>query len=593
MSEALKVVIDLSEKVDCVLSGDNKVKSISAKGTLTVKNPSRRNKVWSCELQLGGVSSTSLKEERYDVGEVPAGGTWTLEYNIPVSSPLISLKETVDTYPKDSAINWAVAFNRVTPVRCIITLTNPSDIFARNIEVRKRIPKGFGDPSIEPPQTGSAEYVSETREVIWRGFDLAPGAEATLAINMAVKPEEVKPIGAGEVKLTYQIVGSTASSLTPDLYCISDLRFGVEPAESLSKPNFWDCTLEFLNTSDFMELLLDVEMSLVSDGRSPALSLSPNVELLPHQSWSYTFQVESPELPVFETKFNYRVAYEVKRSVYTTVVKEETLLPVMKVEAEKIFAPAEVDAYNKTPMSVTVNVFNVGSAELDAVSIIDTVPEDFRAPTSDKIKITLGDREITSGVTIALEPPSAPIEQSKTLKIAVAGLSKIGGFKPGQTMKVSYPVVAWGPKPKGKYLAPLRVTCNISPPGLEGEFLRLEEIPPAIEVKYARRAVKIFKESITPGAEKNQYVVPLIIVNSGEVNIENVTVKDFVPPGFKLVSWKPEELQPKVEETPDGLVLSWLFVRIEPKQEIQFSYVIEGSGRYVRKEPQITIGPLT
>lgn len=590
MSEALKVIVDLSEKINCVLSGDNKVKSISAKGILTIRNPSQRNKVWSCELQLGGVSSTSLKEERYEVGEVPAGGTWTLEYDIPVESPLIRLKETVDTFPKDSEISWAVPFNRLTPIKCIISLTNPSDVFAKNIEVRKRIPKGFGDPSIEPPQTGVAEYIPETREIVWKAFDLAPGAEVTLAINMAIKPEDVKPIGAGEVMLTYQVTGSTVSSLDPALYGISDLRFGVEPAESPSRPALWDCTLEFYNTSDFVELLLDVEAFLVSDGKKPVASLSPDVELLPKQSWSYKFQVESPELPVFETKFDYMVAYEVRKSVYTKVVKEETLLPVMRVEAEKTFMPAEVDAYDKTPMSVAVSVFNVGSAELDATSIVDTIPEDFKAPTPDKIKVILGDKEVSSGVSINLEPPSAPIEQPKTLKISVVGLSKVGGFKPGQTMKVTYPIVAWGPKPKGKYLAPLKVTCNISPPGLEGEFVRLEEKPPAIEVKYARRAVKIFKESVTPGAEKNQYVVPLVLMNSGEVNIENVAVKDFVPSGFKLVSWKPEELQPKVEETPDGLVLSWVFARLEPKQEIQFSYVIEGSGRYVRREPQISIG---
>lgn len=591
MSEALKVIVDLSEKVDCLLSGDNKVKSISAKGVLTIKNPSRKNKIWSCELRLEGISSTSLKDERYAVGEVPAGGSWNLNYNIPVENPIVVLKEIVNTFPKAEAVSWAVPYNRTTPIKCIISLSNPSDVFVKNIELVKKIPRGFGDPTIEPPHTGKAEYVSERREVVWKNFDLAPGAEAKLVINMAVKADDIKPLGAGEIVLNYHVIGSTVSSLSPTLYCISDIRFGIEPAESPSKPNLWDCTLEFYNTSEFVEILMNIESSLVSDGKKTVVSISPDVELLPQQHWSHKFQVESFEFPVFETNFDYMVAYEVKKSVHTTVIKEETLLPVMKIEAEKVFAPPEVDAYDKTPMSVTVNVFNVGSADLDAVSIIDTVPEDFKAPTPDKVKVILADQDVTRNATVTIEPPSAPVERLKEVKIAVTGLSKIGGFRPGQTLKVTYPIIAWGPKPNVKYATPMKVFCNISPPGLEGEFVRLEERPPEIMVKYARRAVRIFKEAVTPGAEKNQYVVPLVIVNSGDVNIENILVKDFIPSGFKLVSWKPEELKPKVEETTEGLILSLVLERLEPKQEIQFSYVIEGSGRYVRREPQVTIKP--
>ena len=76
--------MDLTENVSCTLTGDNEVKEISAKGVLTIKNLSSKNKLWSCELHLKGASSTSLKEETYNVGEVPAGGTWSLEYDIPV-----------------------------------------------------------------------------------------------------------------------------------------------------------------------------------------------------------------------------------------------------------------------------------------------------------------------------------------------------------------------------------------------------------------------------------------------------------------------------------------------------------------------------
>ena len=166
----------------------------------------------------------------------------------------------------------------------------------------------------------------------------------------------------------------------------------------------------------------------------------------------------------------------------------------------------------------------------------------------------------------------------------------MGGVNPGQTVKCVYPMMSWEPKPEKNYLTPLRATGNITPPGPNVEYLELESNPPKVGIKYTRRAVRIYKEAVSPGAKAGQHVVPLAIVNTGEVSMANVTVKDFVPLGFSLVEWKPEELQPKVTESVDGLVLTWNFMRIEPGQEITLSYTVEGEGKYTRKEPQLSIG---
>jgi len=591
-AEGLKLNVDVTENVNCVLTEKHEVKSLTVNGVLSVNNKSSKNRIWNAELRLGGIETTSLKENVVQVGEVLAGSSWTMEYDVPVEETVLKLREIVDTCYENDQVNWALIYQRPMPVSCTITVSNPTDAYIDSIKVRKVIPKGFGDPEIEPPNTGTAEFEPESREVVWKNFELSPGSDATLVIKFNITADSIEPIGAGKVIAEYHIKDRTRSLLNPDIFAISDSRFAIEPAESISEPSTWECTIEFMNTSEFLQRLLKVDIyQIKGEMKDHLLSLEPNKDVPPRQSWEYKFTLKSPTMPVFETSIDYKVVKEVTRHVYTTITKEDTMLPVERILVEKTFTPAQVDAYDKTPMTVTVLVSNIGSATLDQVTIYDTIPEDFRPPSHERVKVYVNERELGQGVEIITNPNDDNPAVRHGFTVFVKNMkSLVGGVNPGQTVKCVYPIMAWEPKPEKNYATPLRATGNTAPPGPEVEYLELETNPPKIGIKYTRRAVRIYKEAVSPGAKAGQHVVPLVIVNTGEVNIANVTVKDFVPPGFSLVEWKPEELQPKVTETMDGLVLTWNFMRIEPGQEISLSYTIEGEGKYIRKEPQLIIG---
>ncbi|MEM3585842.1 MAG: hypothetical protein QXO71_00850, partial [Candidatus Jordarchaeaceae archaeon] len=511
---------------------------------------------------------------------------------VPVEEPVLKLREVVDTFDEDDEVNWALVYKRPMPVSCIITVSNPTDAYIDNIKVRKIIPKGFGDPEIVPPNTGTAEFEPESREVIWKNFDLSPGSDATLTVKLKINAESIEPIGVGKVIVEYHVRDRTRSLLNPDIIAISDSRFAIEPAESPSQPSMWDCTIEFLNTSEFLEKLLKVEIfQIKGEKKDQLLLLEPNKDIPPRQSWIYKFTLKSPTIPVLETKVEHKVVKEVTRHIYAKITKEETMLPVERILVEKIFTPSQVDAYDKTPMTVTVLVSNIGSAPLDQVTIYDTIPEDFKPPAHERVKIYVDDRELSQGIELVTNPMDDNPSVKHGFTVFVKNMKTfLKGLNPGQTVKCVYPILAWEPKPEKSYLTPLRVTANTTQPGPDVEFLELETNPPKIGVKYTRRAIKMYKEEVSPGAKAGQHVVPLIIVNTGEVSITNVTVRDFVPPGFSLIEWKPEELQPKVTESINGLTLTWTFPRIEPGQEISLSYTVEGEGKYTRKEPQISIG---
>lgn len=591
-SEGLKLNLDVTENEDCVLTEKHEIKSLKVRGVISVNNQSSKNRIWNGEIRVGGIETTSLKESVIPVGAVLAGNNWAKEYNVPVEETVLKLKETVDTCDEDEQINWALVYKRPMPVSCTITVSNPTDTYIDSIKIRKVIPKGFGDPEIEPPNTGAAEFESESREVVWKNFELSAGSDATLVVKLRITAESIEPIGAGKVIAEYHIKDRTRSLLNPDITAISDSRFAIEPSESPSHPSTWDCTIEFLNTSEFLQRLLKVEIfQIKGEKKEQLLSLEPNKDVPPKQSWEYKFNVKSPTMPVFETNIDYKAVKEVTRHVYSKITKEDTMLPVERILAEKTFTPAQVDAYDKTPMTVTVLISNIRSAALDQVTIYDTIPEDFKPPAHERVKIYVNEKELSQGIEIITNPNDDNSTVRHGLTVFVKNMkSLVRGINPGQTVKCVYPMMAWEPKPEKSYPTPLRATGNTTQPGPDVEYSELESKPPKIGIKYTRRAVKIYKEAVSPGAKAGQHVVPLVIVNTGEVSMTNVTVKDFIPQGFNLVEWKPEEVQPKVTENINELILTWNFQRIEPGQEISLSYTIEGEGKYVRKEPQLVIG---
>lgn len=591
-TEGLKLNLDLTENEECVLSEKHEIKTLKVNGVISVNNPSSKNRIWNGEIRVGGIETTSLKESVIPVGVVLAGTRWTKEYNVPVEETVLKLNATVDTCDEDDEVNWALVYKRPMPVSCIITVSNPTDTYIDSIKVRKIIPKGFGDPEIVPPNTGTAEFEPESREVVWKDFELSSGSDATLVIKLKIIAESIEPVGVGKVIAEYHIRDRTRSLLNPDIVAISDSRFAIEPAESPSQPSTWDCTIEFLNTSEFLQRLLKVEIfQIKGEKKDQLLSLEPNKDVPPKQSWEYKFNLKSPTMPVFETNIDYKVIREITRHVYAKITKEETMLPVERILAEKIFTPAQIDAYDKTPMTATVLISNIGSAPLDQVTLYDTIPEDFKPPAHERVKVYLDDKELSQGLELITNPIDDNPAVRHGLTVFVKNMkSLVKGLNPGQTLKCVYPILAWEPKPEKSYPTPLRAAGNTTQPGPDVEYLELETNPPKIGIKYARRAVKIYKEEVSPGAKAGQHLVPLAILNTGEVSIANVTVKDFVPPGFSLVEWKPEELQPKVTESINGLMLTWNFPRIEPGQEISLSYTVEGEGKYTRKEPQLSIG---
>ena len=589
-NEQNAVIIDLTETEDCTLTPDNEVSEMKVTGVLSVINPSSKSKIWNAVLKLDGVEGTNLSSQEINVGEVSVKGQWTLDYTYTAEQPLLKVQEIIDTAPqlRSQVPHDTLAYGIQTTVEFVIKITNVSDAHITSIQVLKSLPAAFGVPEIEKPTAGKVIFHPKNRELIWKDFELYPNGDVELRFKVNITPEQGEPYSAGGLSVSYVTEGKTRSSIQPYLDAETSAYVGGSEEEDPKQPNRWICYLDFLNDSDFaLKVNKAVIYQTLPDGkRNPIAEEEPGAVVAAGESWRKEVIVESPEPPILDKEVDYSVEYIVTRKVIGHIEKQPKILPVLKIEAEKAYKPPEVDAYTKTPMTVVIQATNTGSAVIDEVTFIDEIPVDFKPSAPSDIRVFKGETPIKD-VRVERIPDDDDSSKSHTLTIVATNLvASVGGINPGEQITCEFPIFSWSPRPTTEYVGPFSVKANSALPVIPTVY---EGIPVKIGIKYVPRKIARYK-TVLPGQNPGEFVIPLRFINRGEVAVENVTIIDYIPPGYNLVSWEPEELKPEVQETPEGTNVMWTFKRIEKGNEISLKYVIQGKGTYVRREPMIVFG---
>jgi hypothetical protein len=154
---------------------------------------------------------------------------------------------------------------------------------------------------------------------------------------------------------------------------------------------------------------------------------------------------------------------------------------------------------------------------------------------------------------------------------------------PGAKMIVSYPLIARAPKPNTPYPTPVKISANTLVKGTS--YDAVPTVLPEIGIRYVKRAIKTMK-SVSPGANEGEFNVKVRLTNGGDVELENIQVKEAMPEGFRITDYMPKEFVP---QEVDGPALLWNIPRIEANDSLTLSYSVEGSGEYPRTEPEVVV----
>jgi hypothetical protein len=593
MSENTKknVTIDLEESEKTQLDGASALESIEVAGKLSVINVSERSRIWNVKVHLGDTRhSTDIADETLSGGEIDVGGTWESGYGVTVDAPIVTLSETYDTCGdvETEEPHWAYVVSKDNPIKITVTIKNETDGEIDSIILNKTIPPELSNIKVISSKSGTAEYDEGTKQIVWKDFVIYPQEETNLVIGATGQVHDTEPKDSGEIVLTYKGEGQQRSVLNPDLTALTELLMGIETAET--EPNQWECTLECSNESDMIVRLDKAEVYLTpEDGgeKRKMIDAAPSIELSPDQEWSASFEVASKETPKCTQEILYTPVRVITKRVLGTIRKTPQVVPVYKIEYTKEFDPPAVNSFDKTPVEVTIEVRNSGTAKLNEIFVEDNLPDDIMPPTSEHITVWVRGEVFNGPYEFSIDPDDQDPEKPHKITFKIENLKdSIGELEPGESIKINYAVMAWRNRPEKEYPSPIICKANTYPAGIPAEDVSPDD-GHKLGVIYKKRAIST-KKAINKGAGAGEYIIVLVVSNNGEVTAENIEMTDWIPSGFEYIGTDPDDDQPEVVSVDDGSNMIWNWSRMNPGDKKKMRVTVHGEGEYQRREPEVT-----
>ena len=594
MSQNL-IIIDITDKIFVLLDGMQNIKEIKGTGTLLVKNPTQKSRLWNLICDVKEPVNTNLDSKELSVGTLNPAQDFAKDYEIKdLRDSSLKVEEIFDAEKSISGkINNAFLYQNDNKCSLKLILTNPLNLPILEIKVKREMPAFIQEIEMRAPSNGDASLKEEEgkRTLSWDVPSLDAQKQAELEIFFTVKMNELSSQELGVLTVNYLINNYKLTMMNPEVRGLTDSMSGIDRDEG-TQPGKWDCNVEFINESEFQVKLEDTKVTqTIPTGTETVVSQTPDKVLNPDESWDFDFQVEAKDVPELSSEIGFTPLFVVIPRVIGEIIKESTIYTVLSATINKVINPPEVDAYANTDMKIVNTIVNDGSSVIEKVFVLDEIPPDFIPPLVKDISITLGAIDVSSREEfinrILIDPSDQDFSKKHQLYIELYNLSK--DFLPEMQMVVSYPLLARNPRPptETKYMTPVKIDINTP---LEGNsFIRSPDEEPELKVRYVKRKLKTLK-SVKPGFSEGEFSIGLRVQNKGDVELENVLVKDIIPTGFSLTEFTPPEgATHEVVQVGDLSELHVKVVEIKGGSSVSINYNCSGSGDYPRSEPVIIV----
>ncbi len=586
------IIIDITENEKILLDGSVNLKEIAGTGKLVIKNPSQKSRLWNLTCDLKEIVNTTISERELNAGILNPAQEYIEQYEIKnLKGSKLQVKEEFDTDVSTlNKINNTFLFDYDNQCKLKLTLNNPLERAISNIKLQREIPVFFQEIEIIAPKFGTAGLVEDSglRFLNWEIISLASHQSADLEVLCKVNVSDKDQKALGALNVAYLVNNYKLSMLNPEIRGLTDSMSGIDRDEG-SQPGIWDCTIEFINESEFQVKLEDVKVSHKTlTGSEIMVSQTPNRILNPEQKWDFDFKAESKDVPELSSIIEFTPLFVVITRLVGEINKESTVYKVLSATIDKFINPAEVDAYANTDMTITNTILNNGTSSIDSISIIDEIPVDFIPPILDQIKITLGSIDISSRTEFTRKFEVRPDDQSPDIihHLNIDLLNLANEFNSNKKLELHYPLKARNPRPppETRYMSPIKIEINSLIKGKN--FVKMPVVEPEIKIKYVKRKLKTLK-SIKPGVTEGEFSISVRIENKGNVELENILIKEKIPQGFELVEINLSSYD--LIEKVDGSELQIKLDVVKGNDSTVISYICSGKGEYPRNEPEVIV----
>jgi len=591
------IIIDITDKEYTQLNVNSEISGIKGDGKLLIKNPSQKSRIWNLECDLKEVINTNIPGKDLNPGTINPGQEFGQDYEIQnLKEPCLKVTENFDTERDTSDTeNNAFLFQKKNLCNIKLTFTNTLELPILDIKSSRELPDFIQDIEIIKASSGIAELKEEDgkRTVIWDIETLEAQVAAELVIHCVVSIQDREKQSLGALKVTYLIENHNLTMIEPEVRGLTDSMSGVSRDES-SVPGTWDCNVEFVNDSEFKVKIENVDVShKITTGSEVVVTENPNKDLNPNDAWDFDFKIETTNVPELDSSITFTPLFGVVTRIIGEIIKESTIYTVLAAEVSKTINPPEVGAYANTEMTIENIIPNTGTASIDVLHIFDEIPMDFIPPTFDKITLTIknseGDIPIHNRTDfiedMTIEPDDQSPETSHKLSIKLHNLEQ--QLPPNSQLIMGYPIMAKNPKPETEYPYPVMIKGITLKKGMYFEIEPPEK--PMILIKYIQRKFKTLK-SIKPGASEGDFSITVRLQNKGDVELENILVKDKIPEGFSISDFTPPEgATHEIIKNNSESELQVKIIELAGGASLTLNYNCSGTGDYHRSEPQIIV----
>ncbi|HDZ18787.1 MAG TPA: hypothetical protein ENH75_10875 [archaeon] len=590
------IIVDIIDYEHAILDGSSTLKEITGKGILVVKNPTQRSRLWNLICDVKEIENTSVETRELNVGTLNPSQEFKKEYDIrDLKEPCLKVEEIFDADRSDPGkINNTFLFLNDNKGMLRLILDNMVDVPILEIKLVRDMPDFIQEIELPIPDLGDLSLKVEDgkRILYWEIPSLDSKKKIELDIPFTVNMKDRKEQTLGVLNVKYLVNNHKLTIMNPEVRGLTDSMSGIDRDES-SIPGKWECNVEFINESEFQVRLENVRVAqTITTGIETCVSQTPNKVINPEEFWDFDFQVEEKDVPELSSEIVFTPLYVVIPRVIGEITKKATIYTVLSATIDKGITPPEVDAYANTDMTIVNTIVNNGSSSISRIFVTDDLPSDFVPPLVNDIKITVGGIDISSREEFVRNISLVPMDQNPDInhQIICDMANLKDEFLPDKKMIVSYPLKARNPRPptETNYMTPVKIEIN-SP--LEGKLLvKSPDEEPEIKVKYVKRKLKTLK-SIKPGLSDGDFSISVRVLNKGDVELENVLIRDIIPSGFSLTEFTPPAgATHEIVSVGDNNELQINVAEIRGGASVSINYNCTGSGEYPRSEPKIIVG---
>lgn len=587
-----KIVIQ--ESVDLTAAYDGTLQKSTLSGKLQVANKAEKDRIWDIDLKLTNTEYTDIaaKNKAVHITELGPDNEWTMDYKIKtedIEKPPLRVTEQINTWIETEEENHTFILNKEVDVEFTLVLENTSKVAVTEIELVKEFPANF--KKIKDTKVQAGDMKIDDGKAIWRIAELGANSSISAKVQAKVNPESTDPIPTGTITAKYNMTEGTFSGIDIESADGFSLNiFSINKDERDEQPDTWDCSFVFQNKSEFPMLLENIDiLSGDVNTEEKAVKFEPRAIILPKSDWrSESWELKSEDVPSFGKRVLFTLLPDINKTLSASLTINPIELYVLSFKGKKAYATTEIPSFRVMPIKTVNNVWSEGPVDIESFVFEDKVPEDFRPPRPETIKLFINEKEIDRDnyyvdITPSVDYEATSYPREHTIIVTVENVQDL--VEPGSALdiKMAYEITAIEAKPDQEYRGDCVFKAYTIPRGPEIELVPEDIITTPIKVVHIRRKETAAK-AVFPGSADDEYEILLSFRNRGNTAISEKVIADQIPSNFKILSMDPEGETSSLE---DATKITWAFTNVEPDQELEIRYVIKGTGDYEAGQTEV------